>query len=35
MKKVLKKLRVADFQTDINKCDFFVIEIKYLELIIT
>ena len=35
VKKVLKRFRVASFQTDINKCEFFVIEIKYLKLIIS
>ena len=35
MKKMLKKFRVANFQIDINKCEFFVIEIKYLKLIIS
>ena len=35
VKKVLKSFRVANFQTDINKCEFFVIEIKYLKLIIS
>ena len=35
MKKVFEKLRVADFQTDINKCEFFVIEFKYLKSIIS
>ena len=35
VKKVLKKVRVVDFQIDINKCAFFVIKIKYLKLIIS
>ena len=35
VKKMLKKLHVASFQVDINKCEFFVIEIKYLKLIIS
>ena len=35
VRKVLKRFRVASFQTDINKCEFFVIEIKYLKLIIS
>ena len=35
VKKVLKRFRVANLQTDINKCEFFVIEIKYLKLIIS
>ena len=35
VKKVLEKLRVADLQADINKCEFFVIELKYFDLIIS
>ena len=35
VRKVLERFRVADFQADINKCEFFVIEIKYFELIIS
>ena len=35
LKKMLKKLRFASFQIDINKCEFFIIEIKYLKLIIS
>ena len=35
VRKVFERLRVANFQTDINKCEFFVIEIKYFELIIS
>ena len=33
--KVLKRLREKGLQLDINKCKFSVIEIKYLELIVT
>ena len=35
VRKVFERFRVADLQADINKCEFFVIEIKYLELIIS
>ena len=35
IKKVLKKFRITSFQVDINKCEYFVIEIKYLKLIIS
>ena len=35
VRKVFERFRVANFQTDINKCEFFVIEIKYFELIIS
>ena len=35
VKKVLKRLRVVHFQIEIDKCEFFVIEIKYFELIIS
>ncbi len=34
VKKILQRLRNAELQTDIDKCEFFVHEIKYLELII-
>jgi hypothetical protein len=34
VKKVLQRLRDADLQVDINKCEFFVHETKYLDLII-
>ena len=34
IKKVLKIFRVVSFQVNLNKCEFFVIEIKYLKLII-
>ncbi len=34
VKKILQRLRNAELQTNINKCEFFVHEIKYLELII-
>jgi hypothetical protein len=34
VKKILQRLRDAELQTDIDKCEFFVHEIKYLELII-
>ena len=33
--KVLEKLKQARLYLDINKCDFHVIEVKYLGLIIT
>jgi hypothetical protein len=33
VKKMLQRLRNVELQTDINKCDFFVHEIKYLDLI--
>ena len=32
---MFERLRVADLQADKNKGEFFVIEIKYLELIIS
>jgi hypothetical protein len=34
VKKVLQRLKNAELQTDIDKCEFFVHEIKYLELIV-
>ncbi len=34
VKKVLQRLRDADLQVDIDKCEFFVHEIKYLDLIV-
>jgi hypothetical protein len=34
VKKVLQRLKDAELQTNINKCEFFVHEIKYLRLII-
>jgi hypothetical protein len=34
VKKMLQRLRDAELQTDIDKCEFFVHEIKYLRLII-
>jgi hypothetical protein len=33
VKKILQRLRDAELQTDIDKCEFFVHEIKYLRLI--
>ena len=33
--KILKKLQQINLYLDINKCDFHIIQIKYLELIIT
>jgi hypothetical protein len=33
-KKMLQRLRNADFQADIDKCEFFVHETKYLDLIV-
>jgi len=35
VRQVLKRLRAAGLQVDIEKCEFSVIEIKYLSLIIT
>ena len=35
MRKMLRKFRIVSFQVDIDKCEFFVIEIKYLILIIS
>ena len=35
VRKMLERLRVANLQANINKCEFFVIEIKYFELIIS
>ena len=35
VRKMLKRFRIANFQTDMNKCEFFVIKIKYLKLIIS
>ncbi len=34
VKKMLQRLRDADLQADIDKCEFFVREIKYLDLIV-
>jgi hypothetical protein len=34
VKKILQRLRDVELQTDIDKCEFFVHEIKYFELII-
>jgi hypothetical protein len=34
VKRVLQRLRDAELQADINKCEFFVYEIKYLDLIV-
>jgi hypothetical protein len=34
VKKILQRLRDADLQVDIDKCEFFVHEIKYLDLIV-
>ncbi len=34
VKKMLQRLRNADLQIDIDNCEFFVHEIKYLDLII-
>ncbi len=34
VKKVLQRLREVELQTNINKCEFFVYETKYLKLII-
>jgi hypothetical protein len=34
VKKMLQRLRNADLQIDIDKCEFFVHEIKYLDLIV-
>jgi hypothetical protein len=34
IKKILQRLRDADLQADIDKCEFFVHEIKYLDLIV-
>jgi hypothetical protein len=34
VKRILQRLRDAELQTDIDKCEFFVHEIKFLELII-
>jgi hypothetical protein len=34
VKKMLQRLRNADLQADIDKCEFFVHEIKYLDLIV-
>ncbi len=34
VKKVLQRLRDADLQVDIDKCEFFVHETKYFDLII-
>ncbi len=31
---MLQRLRDADLQVDIDKCEFFVHEIKYLDLIV-
>ena len=32
---MLKQFRIANFQINVNKCEFFIIEIKYLKLIIS
>ncbi len=34
VKKILQRLRDADLQVDIDKCEFSVNEIKYLDLIV-
>jgi hypothetical protein len=34
VKNMLQRLRDADLQVDIDKCEFFVHEIKYLDLIV-
>jgi hypothetical protein len=34
VKKILQRLRDANLQADIDKCEFFVHEIKYLNLIV-
>jgi hypothetical protein len=34
VKKILQRLRNSDLQIDIDKCEFFVHEIKYLDLIV-
>jgi hypothetical protein len=34
VKKILQRLRNADLQTNIDKCEFFVHETKYLDLIV-
>jgi hypothetical protein len=34
VKKMLQRLRNADLQIDIDKCEFFVHKIKYLDLIV-
>ncbi len=34
VKKVLQRLRNAELQANINKCEFFVHETKYLKLIV-
>ncbi len=34
VKRVLQRLRDADLQVDIDKCEFFVHEIKYFDLIV-
>ena len=34
VKKILKKFQQADLYFDINKCDFYITRIKYLDLII-
>jgi len=33
--KILIKLKTADLKLDLNKCEFIVKEVKYLEFIIT
>ena len=35
MRKVLKRFRIANFQIDINKYEFFVIQMNHLKLIIS
>jgi hypothetical protein len=34
VKKILQRLQNAELQTNIDKCEFFVHEIKYLDLIV-
>jgi hypothetical protein len=34
VKKILQRLREADIQVDVDKCEFHITEIKFLEMIV-
>jgi hypothetical protein len=35
VQKILQRLREANIQTDVNKCEFHIIETKFLEMIMS
>ncbi len=35
MRKILQRLREANIQADVNKCEFHIIETKFLEIIVS